>query len=110
MNTITQNRNTLIAAIAVTLLGPAAVGAHAGTVNVPTVTVKYADLNLDTQAGAAALYNRIRYAAVQVCGNADPARLDQVAAARPCVQRAIAASVNTIQKPKLTREYQVRQA
>jgi hypothetical protein len=43
---------------------------------------RYSDLNLDTQAGAAALYQRIRHAAEQVCGKTDSRRLDQLAAAR----------------------------
>ena len=35
--------------------------------DVPQVHVKYADLNLNTPAGAATLLQRIRYAADRVC-------------------------------------------
>jgi UrcA family protein len=108
MNTFTQNRKNLIAAVAAVLFGSAAVAAHADTVNdVPAVTVRYADLNLDTQAGVAALYNRIHNAAVQVCGDVDSRQLEEAVAAKACVDRAIAASVNAVQNPQLTRAYVV---
>jgi UrcA family protein len=106
MNTLTQNRKNLVAAVAAALLGSAAVGAQADTVNdVPAVTVRYSDLNLDTQAGAAVLYKRIHTAAVQVCGDVDSRRLDQLATAKACVYRAVSASVNAVQNPRLTREF-----
>ena len=60
MKTIARNnRNLTLAAVAAVCLAAVAVGAHADeAVNgVPARTVHYADLNLNTQAGAAVLYN-----------------------------------------------------
>jgi UrcA family protein len=37
----------------------------------PSITVKFADLNLQTQAGVEALYKRIHGAATQVCDSGD---------------------------------------
>jgi UrcA family protein len=106
MNTIAQNRKNLIAAVAAALIGSATVVAHADTVNdVPSVTVKYSDASLETQAGAAKLYNRIYLAAVQVCGDVHSPRLEVAGAAKACVSRAVSASVQAVQNPQLTVVY-----
>jgi UrcA family protein len=106
MNTIKYNHKNLIVAVAAALIGSAALGANAGTVNdVPTVTVKYADLNLDTQVGAVTLYKRIRFAAKQVCGDADTRRIDLYAQTKACMDRAIVSSVRAVGSPKLASEY-----
>jgi UrcA family protein len=39
----------------------------ADTATAPMTTVKYADLNLSTSSGLAALYQRIEHAAIEVC-------------------------------------------
>ncbi len=111
MKTIARNnRNFTLAAVATVCLAAVAVGAHADeAVNgVPARTVHYADLNLSTQAGAAVLYNRIRNAAEQVCGDVGSRELARAAAAKTCVNRAIFASVQSVNNPKLTREYNTR--
>jgi UrcA family protein len=66
------SRNTKhIALTAIAALCLTSLAAHADeTANdAPTLTVRYSDLDLGTQAGATALYNRIRHAAEQVCGD-----------------------------------------
>ena len=69
----------------------------------------YADLNLNTQAGAAVLYQRIHNAAQQVCGDVGSRELAQAAAAKACVDRAIVASVHSVNNPhQLTSEYNTR--
>lgn len=105
---IQSSKHVVLAAVAaVSLAG--AVAAHADqAVDVPARTVRYADLNIHTQAGVAALYNRIRNAARQVCGDVDSRRLDEAAAAKACVDHAVFASVAAVDNPKLTREYEVR--
>jgi UrcA family protein len=111
MKTIARNnRNFTLAAVAAVCLAAVAVGAHADeAVNgVPARTVHYADLNLSTQAGAAILYNRIRNAAEQVCGDVGSRELARAMAAKACVNRAIFASVQSVNNPKLTREYNTR--
>jgi UrcA family protein len=67
----------------------------------PTVSVSYSDLNLATEEGTLALYQRIVSAARQVCPvNSGPnARL--AAQARQCVDEAVARAVKDVQSPKL---------
>jgi UrcA family protein len=72
------------------------------------LTVHYSDLNMNTDAGVAALYNRIRHAAQQVCGDVDPRRLDEGAAAQACVHHAIATSVAAVGNTQLDREFIAR--
>jgi UrcA family protein len=111
MKTIARNnRNFTLAAVAAVCLAAVAVGAHADeAVNgVPARTVHYADLDLNTQAGAAVLYNRIRNAAQQVCGDVGSRDLAQAMAAKGCVNRAILASVRSVNSLRLTSEYNTR--
>jgi UrcA family protein len=108
MKTFTRNnRNFTLAAVAAICMASVAVGAHADeTVNgVPARTVHYSDLNLNTQAGAAILYKRIRNAAEQVCGDVGSRELAQAMAAKACVNRAIYASVRSMNNLMLTGEY-----
>ncbi len=86
-------------------------GAHADeAVNgVPARTVHYADLNLNTQVGAAALYNtasamqRIRSAAMWVRGIWRGLRRRRRASTG-----LFSASVRSVNEPKLTSEYHIR--
>jgi UrcA family protein len=67
-----------------------------------TVTVKFADLDLDREAGVAKLYARIRGAARRVC---DQQAIDQPWAtdSHPvCVKRAVSTAVARINRPTLT--------
>lgn len=95
-----------VALLMVATLGVVAVGftAHAGTADMDAGSrvVRYADLNLNTAAGAKVLYKRIRDAAVQVCGDTDSRQLDQAAAAKACVDRAVVASVHAVNRVQLT--------
>jgi UrcA family protein len=79
-------------------------GAHAG--DVPTLTVKYADLDLSRTEGAATLYGRISHAARTVC-----APLDFVQTAAPmgmgdayknCFSNAVSGAVSKIHSPVLS--------
>ena len=100
---------TMAAVAAVCLSAVSAVaGADEVTVDVPARTVHYADLDLGTKAGAAALYTRIRVAAERVCGDGDSRELARVAAAKACVDRAITASVRSVNNPRLTSVYHAR--
>ena len=111
MKAIAQNhRNFPLAAVAAVCLAAVTVGARANEAvdTAPALTVRYADLNLNTRAGAAVLYTRIRMAAKQVCGDVGVQPLVQAAAAKACVARAIVASVRSVNNPNLTSEYNVR--
>ena len=83
--------------------------AHAATGDAaPTVTVRYADLNLGTDAGSAALYARLVSAARKVCAASDIRDLGAMAAARACEQQAIANAVRDVHSPKLAAVYDAR--
>ena len=84
-----------------------AVGAYAGEPadGVPTRTVRYADLDLGTQAGVATLYNRIRLAAEEVCGGVGSPELARAAVAKACVDRAIAGAVHGVNNARLASVY-----
>jgi UrcA family protein len=105
MNAITRNtKNFTMAAVAAVCLASVTI-AHADDA---ARTVRYSDLNLNTQAGAAVLYKRIRNAAVQVCGDVDARQLAEAAAAKACVDRAIFTGVRSVNAPKLSSEYNAR--
>ncbi len=113
MNTITNNTNNTgkalrmaFAAVAVC----AALGTAAHADDVLRVAVNYADLNVQTDAGATILYQRIRHAAGQVCGVADGRNLAEVARIEACTQRAVAKAVAEAKVAKLTARYDAKMA
>jgi UrcA family protein len=76
---------------------------------VPRVTVRFADLNLSTTQGAAALLRRIEFGARQVCGDgADRRRLAQWAVFRKCYSAAVARAVMDVGRPKLSDAYRAK--
>jgi UrcA family protein len=107
--TLSNNRNLVFAAVAAVSLVSVAQFAQADSADSRSaLTVHYSDLNMNTEAGVAVLYNRIRHAAQQVCGEVDPRRLDEVAAAQACVNHAIAASVAAVGNTQLDQEFMAR--
>jgi UrcA family protein len=107
MKTITRNSKHFLAAVAAVCLASVAVVTHADEAanGVPTRTVRYSDLDINSRAGATVLYARIRNAAQQVCGDADSRQLAVSAAVKACVNRAIFTSVRSVNSPKLTSVY-----
>jgi len=105
MKTINYSKNIALATVAALGVASFAVGAHADESGVPARTVHYSDLNLNTQAGAERLYKRIRGAAEQVCGAVGPRQLEEVMAARVCVEQAVIASIRAVNNPRLTNTY-----
>jgi len=79
----------------------AAFSAHAGDQG-PSEKVKFADLNLSSQAGVEALYRRIHAAAWRVCRQ--PA--GELAAARTCETKAESDAIGKVNAPLLTAFYQ----
>jgi UrcA family protein len=69
----------------------------------PTMTVRFADLNLTTDQGVAALYHRLSYAARQVCPRADLADLNGQQISHDCQAVAIQQAVRSIGSPMLAR-------
>ncbi|MGH8232185.1 MAG: UrcA family protein, partial [Steroidobacteraceae bacterium] len=76
----------------------------------PQAVVKFADLNISTQQGAAALYGRIAAAADKVCYSYAVDIRDLVAQAgvKACVNKAIADAVTKVGQPKLFAIYSAK--
>jgi UrcA family protein len=74
----------------------------AGPADVPTAIVKFADLDVSTPQGAAALYNRIRAASEGVCSPSDGRDLAARLRWNACVKQAIAEAVAQVDRPALS--------
>jgi UrcA family protein len=100
-----NSKNIALAMVATMGVALFAVGAHAAEASpgVDSRAVHYADLNLNTAAGAKVLYMRIRMAAGQVCGDAGSRQLEQAAAAKACLERAIRSSIRAVNSVQLAR-------
>jgi UrcA family protein len=82
------SKTTLAAAAAISLFAGVST-ASAATVpssDTVSVTISYDDLDLNTNAGARAMFARITHAARQICGDQpDPQQLDRMAAYGVCM-------------------------
>jgi UrcA family protein len=67
-----------------------------------SVTVQFADLDLDRKAGVAKLYTRIKGAAHRVCDQQANEQLVAKQTYRVCMQRAVSTAVARIDRPMLT--------
>ena len=79
--------------------------AASSAVEVPSVTVQYHDLNLDSARGVATLYSRIRAAAAVVCESSDaprPGRWLIWDARDVCVNQSVARAVQGVRSDKLS--------
>jgi UrcA family protein len=85
------------------MTAPASAGQFAG----PDVTVRYADLDITTSAGAESLYERIQQAAARVCPASDRTLVRQMAAER-CRNEVVAQAVDSLSNPRLTAIYAAR--
>jgi UrcA family protein len=100
-NVKTENRTILACAAAMWLACTlVASNAHAGDSR--SETVKFADLDVSTQAGAEALYGRIHAAARHVCDQ--PA--GELEAVASCMKKAESDAIGKVNAPLLTAFYQ----
>lgn len=100
-NVKTDNRKFLGYVVA-TLLASVLVASNAHAGDQPrSETVKFADLNLSTSAGAEALYQRIHRAALRVCN--EPGELAVTVA---CMHDAERKAIGKVNSPLLTAFYQ----
>ncbi|HEY1725138.1 MAG TPA: UrcA family protein [Steroidobacteraceae bacterium] len=83
--------------------GAAAAATPAG--DVPSVVVRYADLDLTSDRGAHILYRRIQGAANVVCPQPDIRDLKAIVEAHACREQAIARAVQTVSSPQLAAIY-----
>jgi UrcA family protein len=105
MKTTNHKHPIVMAGIAALCLATAAMAAQADAPAPQARTVRYADLNLNTPAGAAVLYKRIKNAAEQVCGDGNARQLAEAMAAKACLARAVQAGVHAVNNVQLTRVY-----
>ena len=77
--------------------------ASAGTVReLPSVVVKYGDLDLNTVDGVATLHSRLRKAAREVCSELDSRVLGLREQYEICLSDAVTQSVAKVDNPRLT--------
>lgn len=88
------------------IAGPALAGELA--TDVSTRVVRYADLDLSSPAGAAALYARIEAAARDVCPVAIDRQLASVGPARRCTEAALARAIADVNATALTNYHLAR--
>jgi UrcA family protein len=81
---------------------------YAAETDVPQLIVDYGDLAVSTPGGAAALYHRIRAAAVTVCRRLDEHALAPKLLNDACVQKAIADAVTKVDRPALSAVYNAK--
>jgi UrcA family protein len=67
-----------------------------------TKVVSYSDLNLDSQAGAAAFYRRVRSAARDVCSSYDGHDVKSIALYGHCFDSAVTGAVSQVNKANVT--------
>src|SRR5437868_13031513 len=101
--TVKSNRVVIgrIAVLVGCLLAGSVGAAQAATSEdaVPTIVVRYGDLDLTTTDGASVLYQRISVAAHQVCQGEFSRAVSQVGKSRACREAAIERAVNAVNTP-----------
>jgi UrcA family protein len=96
--------STIVSKVALAVAGVvASVASFAGTPSVdsPSVSVRYDDLNLSTTAGVDKLYRRISSAARDVCPDIYSRDTHTVLLAQRCQAAAIAKAVSQVNSPGL---------
>lgn len=108
MNTKTVARFVSIALIGAAFAGPKVFAADP-TDSVRTETIKFADLSLDSQAGAVSLYQRIHQAAKRVCEQpgTDQRNLRVMDMQQSCIARAESRAVDNVHSGALSAYYQM---
>jgi UrcA family protein len=93
----------LTLALGAPLLAPATAAAADTGADVPSLTVRYDDLNLGNKQGVKTLHHRIERAAQDVCGpSARGGSRVQSIAWRDCVSTAVAGAVAAVDQPALS--------
>jgi UrcA family protein len=108
MNSKIAARFLGVSLIAAAFLGPQAFAADPPD-SVRSQTVKFADLSVNTEAGAAALYQRIHQAAKQVCEQpgVDQRNLKAAQMQESCMARAELRAVDNVHSAALSAYYQM---
>ena len=104
-NVKTESRIPVAFSIAMLLAFAVIVSSAFADDQVRSETVKFADLNVNTPAGAEALYTRIHSAANRVCSQTDAVLR---AAVSGCARKAEAQAIEKLSLPQLTAYYQMK--
>src|SRR5215471_8477062 len=97
-----------VAALGALIGGSVGVAAETDSrADIPSVTVRYADLDLNTPAGVETLYSRLRAASRAVCNVDERRSLVEVMAAKSCYRQVLATAVNDANLPTLTTLHRV---
>ena len=108
MNTSTKLPRVLAATIFAALTCSIATVSLASDGDPLQVKVKYADLNVSSESGAATLYARIRTAADTVCRPFESSDLAQRRLLAACVSKAISNAVSQVDQPALSTIYNAK--
>jgi UrcA family protein len=106
----TNARNAFAAALTAACLGLAAAVSHAADTS-PGVepakkVVQYGDLNLSNPAGIERLYQRIVFAAQQVCDDrTGPRPLEEQIRTKICINQSVERAITAVNQPALTMLY-----
>jgi UrcA family protein len=99
---------TKLAAALITVATFAGTVAHADD-KVPSLTVRYADLNLNSAEGAATLYKRILIAARTVCpGDESDRQLRPISVRPSCTDQSVARAVSQVNSSALNAYYNAK--
>ena len=102
----TRQTSTILATLSalglVTFSQPAAAQSADPNSEIVSARVGFRDLNIDSQAGAAALLHRIRHAAKQACGDTEDDKLDGGRQVQACVKGSVDRAVASVNAPTLT--------
>ena len=104
-NVLTTGKNPLAYCAAMLLACMLVVSNALADDQVRTETVRFQDLNVDTAAGAEALYHRIHSAAMRVCSQ--PAQWEQTLA-ETCARAAEAKAIEKLHLQSLTSYYRTK--
>ena len=102
---LTTFRRSLALAGALAAMSVTAISFAAPADDVPSVAVRYDDLNLATAAGVNTLYSRISHAARQVCPDPFSRDLAVVIASERCQAEAVGRAVHDVNNPQLAMVY-----
>jgi len=98
-------KTSLISVAATSALAFMGLTAQANASETLTNTVNYADLNLESAAGAKVLYMRLRGAAQVVCHSLQGRSVRELSEYNACFDHAVAAAVASINNPGLSALY-----
>ena len=107
MNVKSNVKRAVVASVATAVMMFAG-HANAETSDVPSVTVRYDDLDLATKQGAHTLYRRIVAAAEKVCPDYQTRDLGRITRAQSCRAAAISRAVRQVNSPQLAVIYAER--